>query len=164
MIEAPRLRNRRPLPQDIAGDVVFDRPTVDPDAVGKAGARGDVRTGELVAAGDAPRLANTDLRRDVDNVGLAETGDRAAQKFKEGQCLPPALDLAGAEFSGVGAVNRFAISGFDLRDVDAPLHRVLLRADDGTLAREALATDRKSTRLNSSHTVISYAVFCLKKK
>src|SRR5438034_8820008 len=28
-------------------------------------------------------------------------------------------------------------------------------------AREA---DRKSTRLNSSHTVISYAVFCLKKK
>src|SRR5256885_2582506 len=27
-----------------------------------------------------------------------------------------------------------------------------------------LASDRKSTRLNSSHLVISYAVFCLKKK
>src|SRR5436190_7239516 len=27
-----------------------------------------------------------------------------------------------------------------------------------------VSTDRKSTRLNSSHTVISYAVFCLKKK
>src|SRR5437588_1806558 len=27
-----------------------------------------------------------------------------------------------------------------------------------------MAVDRKSTRLNSSHTVISYAVFCLKKK
>src|SRR5438034_8553325 len=27
-----------------------------------------------------------------------------------------------------------------------------------------LGRDRKSTRLNSSHTVISYAVFCLKKK
>src|SRR5260221_6380048 len=27
-----------------------------------------------------------------------------------------------------------------------------------------LKPDRKSTRLNSSHTVISYAVFCLKKK
>src|SRR5947207_12583894 len=26
------------------------------------------------------------------------------------------------------------------------------------------SSDRKSTRLNSSHTVISYAVFCLKKK
>src|SRR5438034_8731398 len=29
---------------------------------------------------------------------------------------------------------------------------------------EQLRRDRKSTRLNSSHTVISYAVFCLKKK
>src|SRR5438034_2640554 len=31
-------------------------------------------------------------------------------------------------------------------------------------ATAQLAIDRKSTRLNSSHTVISYAVFCLKKK
>src|SRR5438034_7210036 len=30
--------------------------------------------------------------------------------------------------------------------------------------RRRHAQDRKSTRLNSSHTVISYAVFCLKKK
>src|SRR3712207_8536969 len=29
---------------------------------------------------------------------------------------------------------------------------------------EAIKTDRKSTRLNSSHANISYAVFCLKKK
>src|SRR5438132_8987359 len=29
---------------------------------------------------------------------------------------------------------------------------------------DGLERDRKSTRLNSSHTVISYAVFCLKKK
>src|SRR5437588_6627652 len=29
---------------------------------------------------------------------------------------------------------------------------------------EVAGRDRKSTRLNSSHTVISYAVFCLKKK
>src|SRR5256885_9310970 len=32
------------------------------------------------------------------------------------------------------------------------------------IARVAAARDRKSTRLNSSHLVISYAVFCLKKK
>src|SRR5438034_6376142 len=31
-------------------------------------------------------------------------------------------------------------------------------------AQYALGKDRKSTRLNSSHTVISYAVFCWKKK
>src|SRR5256885_6467745 len=30
--------------------------------------------------------------------------------------------------------------------------------------RDGLPPDRKSTRLNSSHLVISYAVFCLKKK
>src|SRR5687768_17784198 len=31
-------------------------------------------------------------------------------------------------------------------------------------ARRQLTSDRKSTRLNSSHGYISYAVFCLKKK
>src|SRR5436190_16725403 len=43
-----------------------------------------------------------------------------------------------------------------------------LRAHPPTLRpkryRPANPRDRKSTRLNSSHTVISYAVFCLKKK
>src|SRR5256885_11963776 len=34
--------------------------------------------------------------------------------------------------------------------------------EDRRVAR--LSIDRKSTRLNSSHLVISYAVFCLKKK
>src|SRR2546426_5039511 len=34
----------------------------------------------------------------------------------------------------------------------------------GVVLREGAAIDRKSTRLNSSHLVISYAVFCLKKK
>src|SRR5437870_11000784 len=32
------------------------------------------------------------------------------------------------------------------------------------LKRQVMPTDRKSTRLNSSHVAISYAVFCLKKK
>src|SRR5688500_19917911 len=43
-----------------------------------------------------------------------------------------------------------------------PAATATLRTTEG---REAtLARDRKSTRLNSSHLVISYAVFCLKKK
>src|SRR5256885_3926237 len=48
----------------------------------------------------------------------------------------------------------------DLRDkTDAPMmecKRALVEAQGNS--------DRKSTRLNSSHLVISYAVFCLKKK
>src|SRR6202012_6214524 len=45
------------------------------------------------------------------------------------------------------------------------LPRAPIRSPDRTPdnRRRALSTDRKSTRLNSSHTVISYAVFCLKK-
>src|SRR2546426_3961211 len=56
-----------------------------------------------------------------------------------------------------------------------PLHRAAARPDGGDreenaggpacASRRALPrVDRKSTRLNSSHLVISYAVFCLKKK
>src|SRR5256885_2480320 len=51
-----------------------------------------------------------------------------------------------------------------------PLRRLLRVGDGGPqdlmdLPRRALlGEDRKSTRLNSSHLVISYAVFCLKKK
>src|SRR2546430_4429369 len=51
-------------------------------------------------------------------------------------------------------------------------HRSVARADGACVAsavlKEAalviLTTDRKSTRLNSSHSPISYAVLCLKKK
>src|SRR5438034_4907307 len=39
-----------------------------------------------------------------------------------------------------------------------------LRLDRLAPSRLGMHQDRKSTRLNSSHTVISYAVFCLKKK
>src|SRR5947207_6656088 len=38
------------------------------------------------------------------------------------------------------------------------------RARCAAISRRRSRRDRKSTRLNSSHTVISYAVFCLKKK
>src|SRR5438105_10533478 len=38
------------------------------------------------------------------------------------------------------------------------------RAVDGVPPQNPAAQDRKSTRLNSSHEWISYAVFCLKKK
>src|SRR5438034_4180729 len=42
--------------------------------------------------------------------------------------------------------------------------RALLRQRRGLEREFGDEGDRKSTRLNSSHTVISYAVFCLKKK
>src|SRR5437899_5019806 len=36
--------------------------------------------------------------------------------------------------------------------------------EDAVIAKSTASSDRKSTRLNSSHLGISYAVFCLKKK
>src|SRR5947207_8766363 len=47
---------------------------------------------------------------------------------------------------------------------ETQLLRSLGREGDSVLVRRSCVSDRKSTRLNSSHTVISYAVFCLKKK
>src|SRR5437588_8104576 len=53
----------------------------------------------------------------------------------------------------------FRSAGDRLRHPDA---RAVRHSGDRAVRRAR--GDRKSTRLNSSHTVISYAVFCLKKK
>src|SRR5699024_12108922 len=46
----------------------------------------------------------------------------------------------------------------------AKLLRCFSRTSDVSSSSVCRPTDRKSTRLNSSHVSISYAVFCLKKK
>src|SRR5256885_8858619 len=60
-----------------------------------------------------------------------------------------------ALFSLAGPAKRWALG--ELAGAEGALARRLFAAAVATL-------DRKSTRLNSSHLVISYAVFCLKKK
>src|SRR5438132_10389786 len=57
----------------------------------------------------------------------------------------------------------------DKAEVDNLMIIVQVRMDNGkpvirVADQDVDPEDRKSTRLNSSHTVISYAVFCLKKK
>src|SRR5699024_11674570 len=54
----------------------------------------------------------------------------------------------------------FAVSTMETRPI---LTGVNLTLKDGLLNFTATDRDRKSTRLNSSHVSISYAVFCLKK-
>src|SRR3712207_7151515 len=48
--------------------------------------------------------------------------------------------------------------------VDAPVQTDRVIGVNPENAKQIVAKDRKSTRLNSSHANISYAVFCLKKK
>src|SRR3712207_8347961 len=68
-----------------------------------------------------------------------------------------------------GGAQGLAATGRDDRRADQRQHRG--RVGDGgggarvpLRLRDAGQGDRKSTRLNSSHANISYAVFCLKKK
>src|SRR5436190_18296299 len=71
-----------------------------------------------------------------------------------GRLLPGGELGAGLGGGGAGPVQVAAVFGVGpVRGRHEPQGR-----------RRDADQDRKSTRLNSSHTVISYAVFCLKKK
>src|SRR5207249_6319857 len=67
------------------------------------------------------------------------------------------------EEQGSTTVLRASHDGY--ADIFNVIHeRILMLTADGREHEYALVEDRKSTRLNSSHVSISYAVFCLKKK
>src|SRR5688572_30894327 len=75
------------------------------------------------------------------------------------QTVPRLTTLNNASSELVNVVERFALD-----------RQSLMRRYDGSGSpaqrarmREFYGEDRKSTRLNSSHSQISYAVFCLKK-
>src|SRR5690242_2650408 len=62
-----------------------------------------------------------------------------------------------------------SLGNFEFKNVDEPMEVFALANDGLTVPKKEeisgkLKEDRKSTRLNSSHMSISYAVFCLKKK
>src|SRR5690606_41903500 len=67
------------------------------------------------------------------------------------------LGSEGSKHFGMlrGMLNRWAA------DFNAMIQRI---SNNGVLEGSLAGLDRKSTRLNSSHVKISYAVFCLKKK
>src|SRR3989454_3570309 len=62
-----------------------------------------------------------------------------------------------------GTIGRL-VPNTECRIVDPASGADLSPGEDGELLIRGPQVDRKSTRLNSSHLVISYAVFCLKKK
>src|SRR5690606_40199358 len=77
--------------------------------------------------------------------------DQLPEKYKVVYMLKELEDLGITEIS--------ASLGLSTSNVKVRLHRAK------TMMKDAIfKIDRKSTRLNSSHVKISYAVFCLKKK
>src|SRR6266446_4017663 len=99
--------------------------------------------------------------RDYSRVFFASASDELPDK--QGRItVPPALrTYAGLQRDCVviGANTRLEI--WDTQACDTYL---AAQEDSFAEAAEEVLPDRKSTRLNSSHLVISYAVFCLKKK
>src|SRR5438034_8786100 len=75
------------------------------------------------------------------------------------------LDGQTARFTRPGLVEEYSVSMDGVRQDFVVLERPAGAGELAVrLAVSGARVDRKSTRLNSSHTVISYAVFCLKKK
>src|SRR3712207_8577351 len=78
-----------------------------------------------------------------------------------------AVNLSPAQFAAGSDLNRVVFDALRLSGLAA--HRLELEITESLLIEDqapavAALQDRKSTRLNSSHANISYAVFCLKKK
>src|SRR5205807_6856043 len=96
---------------------------------------------ELIHQRDGETLAQTfsQLFPSLAPQCFVQSREHVIKRLNAPICLPPAQFLA------------------------RPFTKFRLQRDDETF-RQFCELDRKSTRLNSSHLVISYAVFCLKKK
>src|SRR5262245_63570062 len=109
-------------------------------------------------------------------VGLAFEARIAAGPGVEVICSGDGQDLAAslarAVKGGCGGLISFGVAGGLAPDLkpgtcvigSTILHDAVERPTDARWAQRLMRIDRKSTRLNSSHLGISYAVFCLKKK
>src|SRR5256885_3848513 len=89
-----------------------------------------------------PRLSGSAAARGQPRRGATRAGPGAGRSSKDARVVEGAPDAGAA--ADPAAAER---------------HGILARRSD-----HQRCEDRKSTRLNSSHLVISYAVFCLKKK
>src|SRR2546429_2333211 len=97
----------------------------------------------------------------------AEDGIRDVAVTGVQTCALPILQAADVDTAHavpVGGERRECADVAGHEDADAGVAFPLGQALQGFLGRREYHLDRKSTRLNSSHGYISYAVFCLKKK
>src|SRR5256885_7228157 len=122
------------------------------------------------------RVELSQIERD-ELTAMLGGGKHAARKLKRAQILLAAdAGSCDAEIARSVRVSLSSIGRTKRRFVEGNLERALSEEprpgaerkltgkEEALLVATACAKDRKSTRLNSSHLVISYAVFCLKKK
>src|SRR4029077_6574069 len=116
-------------------DMGLDRPAIDADGILERGAAEHVLAAQHITANDAPRLADAELRRQVDDVGIFEAGHRA-QELERLDRLAAAVDLAARHLVRLESVDGGAIPARNLREIYPPLYVVALRAHDRGLARK----------------------------
>src|SRR3712207_3847459 len=101
------------------------------------------------------------MSAEEENKGLALTVLEALNARDLDPWSQKLADDYAAEYPGVPTLNKTQSFGYNQRfviafpDTHFKVHSVVSQGDQ--------VLDRKSTRLNSSHANISYAVFCLKK-
>src|SRR5207249_11915171 len=88
---------------------------------------------------------------------------RSSDLYRPGGDVFFALDVAASEFAESGGRYRLRRENLVLSSEEM-IHRYEQLLDRYPIVSIEDGLDRKSTRLNSSHVSISYAVFCLKKK
>src|SRR5690625_4169961 len=93
-----------------------------------------------------------------------ERGEAAAEKIQAdgGEAIFIACDVGDKK--QVDDLIAAAVAAFGSVDIAVANAGIVHASDFLELEEEDFDRDRKSTRLNSSHVAISYAVFCLKKK
>src|SRR5690606_10828024 len=106
-------------------------------------------------------LPHVHISGGVSNLSFSFRGNEPVREAMHAVFLYHAIKVG----MDMGIVNAGQLAVYE--SIDAELREacedvVLNRREDST--DRLLALDRKSTRLNSSHVKISYAVFCLKKK
>src|SRR5438034_511124 len=117
---------------------------------------------EAVVGPQAEQIAQVaaEAARPLDARGSLAPLTPDHEQRRAGAVLPSEHDV-GAELLVVEAAGVVGDGGVA---VDLVAAREIRRARACRQLPHVAVGDRKSTRLNSSHTVISYAVFCLKKK
>src|SRR5439155_16888645 len=121
--------------------------------------------------------AGDELAKSVDGMDYVIVLDVSGSMADDGKLLL-SKDSIGAFIHELGDKDRFELMTFNVQPYlafqqlrpaigqakeEAIAFLATEQARGGTVLSPAMA-DRKSTRLNSSHVAISYAVFCLKKK
>src|SRR5438309_6756566 len=90
-------------------------------------------------------------------AGGGSTVSNKAAPTDEPYTLLAAIEYVNAGLALVGVPDTMPVTGSSVRPAGSG-------GKTEKLSACPLSVDRKSTRLNSSHSSISYAVFCLKKK